>query len=104
MARLLGASIGDVFDAVVSGEEVVHGKPAPNIFLRAAERLGLPPRRCVVLEDAPAGVAAGKAASSRVVAIAAAFPADSIIAADRVVSSFLEILWPEREWEGFLAP
>ncbi len=104
MARLLGSSIGDIFEAVVSGEEVVHGKPAPDIFLRAAERLGLPPRRCVVLEDAPAGVAAGKAAGSRVVAIAAAFPADSLVAADRVVSSFLEILWSEREWEGFLAP
>src|SRR5207302_925587 len=71
MVQLLGLP----FDAVVSGEEVARGKPAPDIFLRAAERLDLPPARVVVLEDAPAGVEAGKAAGSRVIAIAATFPA-----------------------------
>ena len=92
------------FDAIVSADEVVHGKPAPDIVLRAAEKLGLPPARCVVLEDAPAGVQAAKAAGSRSIAIAAAFPAASLQAAgaDLIVSSFGDVLWPVEEWEGFL--
>lgn len=52
----------DYFDAVVTGEQVVKGKPAPDIFLLAAERLGLPPSECVVFEDAPSGILAAKAA------------------------------------------
>ncbi len=59
----------DVFDATVTGEEVTHGKPAPDIFLRAAELLGVSPTRCVVVEDAPHGVAAGLAAGATVIAI-----------------------------------
>lgn len=100
MLRLLG--LDDRFAAVVSGEEVALGKPAPDIFLHAAERLDLPPDRMVVLEDAPAGVAAGKAAGSRVIAIVAAFPAESLTAADLVVRSFDEVLWPRERWETFL--
>jgi beta-phosphoglucomutase len=98
MVRLLGLP----FDAVVSGEEVARGKPAPDIFLRAAERLNLPPARVVVTEDAPAGVAAGQAAGSRVIAIAATFPAESLAAADLVVRSFAEVLWPAEQWEQFV--
>lgn len=59
----------DRFGAVVSRADVTHGKPAPDIFLLAAERLGLPPARCVVIEDAPAGVAAARAAGNKVVAL-----------------------------------
>lgn len=44
------------FDAIVSAEDVKHGKPDPQVFLLAAERVGVPPARCVVVEDAPAGV------------------------------------------------
>ena len=100
MLRLLG--LGDRFSAVVSGEEVRRGKPAPDIFLRAAERLEVPAARSVVLEDAPAGVAAGKAAGMRVIAISAAFPPESLAAADRVVRSFMEVLWPADQWDAFL--
>jgi sugar-phosphatase len=56
----------------------------------------------VVTEDAPAGVEAGKAAGSRVIAIAATFPAESLSAADLVVRSFAEVLWPAEQWERFL--
>jgi beta-phosphoglucomutase len=93
----------DRFEAIVSGEEVARGKPAPDIFLRAAEHLGLAPARAVVLEDAPAGVAAGRAAGARVIAIASTFPAASLGEADLVVSSFMEILWPLERWERFFA-
>ncbi|WP_446039765.1 HAD family hydrolase [Streptomyces sp. SID1121] len=53
----------------VSAEEVPHGKPAPDVFLEAARRLGAEPRECVVLEDAIPGVAAAHAAGMRCVAV-----------------------------------
>lgn len=50
------------FQAVVTGEDVAHGKPAPDVFLLAARRLNVEPRRCIVFEDTDAGLAAGEAA------------------------------------------
>ena len=57
------------FDATVSGAEVTHGKPHPEVFLRAAERLGAAPPHTVVFEDAPPGVEAAKRAGMACVAI-----------------------------------
>lgn len=57
------------FACTVAGDEVVHGKPHPEPYLSAAARLGVDPIRCVVLEDSPAGVAAGEAAGCAVVAV-----------------------------------
>ena len=57
--------IRDVFTAIVSGEDVEHGKPAPDIFLLAAQQLGLLPEECVVLEDSRNGVLAANAAGMR---------------------------------------
>lgn len=95
--------LSPLLTAVVSGEEVAHGKPAPDIFLRTAERLGLAAGSMVVLEDAPPGVAAGKAAGSKVIALAIGFPADSLAAADLIVTSFEEVLWSREDWQRFLA-
>jgi HAD superfamily hydrolase (TIGR01509 family) len=64
---IAAAGIGGLFDAEATGDEVEHGKPAPDLFLLAASRLGADPARCLVFEDAPAGVAAGKAAGMEVV-------------------------------------
>ena len=61
--------IEQFFDAVTTGDEVVRGKPHPDIYLRAAEKVGATPDECLVIEDALAGIAAGKAAQMRVVAI-----------------------------------
>jgi HAD superfamily hydrolase (TIGR01509 family) len=61
-ALLRGTGLTDVFDAVVSAKEVAHGKPAPDVYLRAAEKLGVPPTRCIAIEDTPTGLAAAKAA------------------------------------------
>jgi HAD superfamily hydrolase (TIGR01509 family) len=57
------------FEVIVTGEDVEHGKPAPDIYLCAAEHLGIPADACLVVEDALPGVAAAKAAKMRVAAI-----------------------------------
>jgi beta-phosphoglucomutase len=59
----------ELFDAVVSGDDVARGKPDPQVFLLAASRLGLAPSRCVVVEDAPAGVEAARRAGMVSVAL-----------------------------------
>lgn len=57
------------FDAIVTSEDVLHGKPAPDIFLEAARRLGAAPQDCLVFEDAPLGVEAALAAGMWVIAL-----------------------------------
>jgi len=59
----------DGFAAIVTGDAVARGKPAPDIYLAAAAALGLPPEQCLALEDSPTGVAAAKAAGMRCVAV-----------------------------------
>jgi HAD superfamily hydrolase (TIGR01509 family) len=57
------------FEALCSGEEVPCGKPAPDVFLLAATRLGVPPEACCVFEDSPAGLRAARAAGMRCIAV-----------------------------------
>jgi beta-phosphoglucomutase len=70
------------FDAVVTGEDVVHKKPDPEIFLVAARKLALDPRRCLVVEDAVNGVAAARAAGSRCLALTTSFTREQLAGAD----------------------
>lgn len=62
---LAEAALMGRFDVEVTGDEVQFGKPAPDLFLLAAERLGVPPQSCVVFEDAPAGLEAAARAGMR---------------------------------------
>ncbi len=78
-------------DAFVSGDKLPRGKPAPDIFLLAAERLGVAPAHCIVIEDAPAGVAAARAAGMRCLAVTNSHPAASLADANRVVDSLAEV-------------
>jgi HAD superfamily hydrolase (TIGR01509 family) len=61
--------VSDAFAARATGEEVPRGKPAPDVFLLAARRLGVAPERCTVIEDAVAGMTAARAAGMRCVAL-----------------------------------
>jgi HAD superfamily hydrolase (TIGR01509 family) len=89
LQRTLGrAGLLDAFDVVVSGDEVLHGKPAPDMFLLAAARLGVRPRGCVVIEDSPPGVQAGRAAGMFTLAVCRVPGTEaSLAAADRVVDT-----------------
>lgn len=68
-AGLVATGMVDLFSVTVTWSDVTAGKPAPDIFLLAAERLGVSPAQCVVYEDAPPGIAAAHAAGMRVVDI-----------------------------------
>ena len=72
------------WDAVITGEDVVKKKPAPDIFLTAAKGLGVRAQECVVVEDAVNGIQAAKAAGMRCVAVATTFPGDRLNDADVV--------------------
>jgi beta-phosphoglucomutase len=76
---------------VVSSQDVPRGKPAPDIFLRVAELLDVPPNQCCVIEDAAAGVEAARAAGMSSIAITNSLPADKLRRADHVVSTYREI-------------
>lgn len=71
---------------LVTSQDVEHGKPAPDPYRLAAERIGASPDKCVVIEDAPAGIQAGKAAGCHVVALVTTHSADELAAADLVIS------------------
>ena len=79
------------FPVVVSSADVTRGKPAPDIFLRAAELLGIAAADCWVIEDSKPGVAAGLAAGMRVVAITNTHPAEELCRATQVVRTYDEI-------------
>lgn len=70
------------FDAVICGEDVVNKKPAPDIFILAASRIGVPPEKCIVVEDAVSGVKAAKAAGAKCLAITSTFSKEELAAAD----------------------
>jgi HAD superfamily hydrolase (TIGR01509 family) len=84
-------SLRQFFPIVVSVQDVAHGKPAPDIFLRAAELLGVEPATCCVIEDSAAGVTAARAAGMTAIAITNTLPADKLTHANHVVRTYEEI-------------
>jgi beta-phosphoglucomutase len=81
----------DYFDAYVTGQDVTNGKPAPDTFLKAAEKLSLGAESCVVVEDAVQGVEAGKAAGMRVVAVTTTRKRSDLHRADIIVDSLAQL-------------
>jgi HAD superfamily hydrolase (TIGR01509 family) len=93
-AVLEASGLAPRFEASVSSEEVPRGKPAPDVFLEAARRLGVPPERCAAVEDSGNGIRAAHAAGMRVIAIPnRRYPpsADALALADAVLRSPAEI-------------
>ena len=82
--------ISEQFAALSTGDEVTHGKPHPEVFLKAAHKLGRAPADCVVIEDAPQGIEAARRAGMKVLAVTSSHPAGEL-AADRVVESLTEV-------------
>ncbi len=76
---------------VITADQVANGKPAPDGYLLAAQRLGASPQDCIVVEDAPVGVAAGKAAGMRVLAIASTHSPQELDGADAIVARLADI-------------
>jgi beta-phosphoglucomutase len=83
--------IRDLFNAVVNGFDVERGKPDPQCFLLAGSRLGLEAARCVVIEDAPAGIEAAHRAGMKAVALCGSHPAEKLRAADAVIFKLAEL-------------
>lgn len=79
------------WDAIVTAEDVRHKKPAPDIFLAAARKLGLPPAACVVIEDAINGIDAARAAGMHCIAVAQSFPAHRLSHADLVKTTIADV-------------
>jgi HAD superfamily hydrolase (TIGR01509 family) len=92
-AVLAAGQIAECFRATVSSEEVARGKPAPDVYLETARRLGLEPAHCTAIEDSQNGIRSAKAAGMRCVAIPNAHypPGDATAAADVVVGSLGEL-------------
>lgn len=88
----LGAAALPAPSEIVSYDDVRRGKPDPECFLLGARRLGLDPGRCLVLEDAPAGIAAGRAAGARVVAVRTTHTDADLRDADSIVDDLRALL------------
>ena len=83
-ARLTAAGL-PIPEVLVSAEAVEAGKPEPEGYLKAAAALGRDIRRCLVVEDAPAGIHAGRAAGAQVLAVTTSHPASDLTSADAVI-------------------
>jgi len=84
-AILQELDVWDAFDAVLSGARLERSKPDPTLFLQAAAALGVPPARCVVVEDSTAGVEAARRAGTRCIAVTTTHAPEPLRAADLVV-------------------
>jgi HAD superfamily hydrolase (TIGR01509 family) len=102
-AVLAGSGLAGLFSATVSSEEVARGKPAPDVYLAAAEALGVDPPSAVAIEDSANGLRSAAAAGLLVVAVPNAhYPpgADALSHADFVIASLDELEPLSRSWES----
>ncbi|MBX7157837.1 MAG: HAD family phosphatase [Verrucomicrobiae bacterium] len=89
--------IAHFFDNIVSAEQVAQGKPHPEVFLKAAQRLNLIPQQCLVIEDTQVGLQAAQAAHMFALGVATTHPAETLTQADRVVDNLTVVSVEELE-------
>lgn len=94
---LKAAGLEGYFQALVTCDDVSEGKPAPDIFLTAAKRLHVLPEDCVVIEDAPLGIQAAKAAGMYVIGITHTHTAQELGQADLIIDAFMDLIIEERK-------
>ena len=87
-----------LFSTVVTGQDVTHKKPDPEIFLLAASHLKLNPADCLVVEDAVSGVAAAKAAGAKCLALTTSFPKDQLLKADFFAPNLAQVPQEAIRW------
>ena len=83
--------LAEFFSGIVTAEDVSHGKPDPEVFVKAAASIGRPPAQCVVFEDAFVGLEAARAGGMKVVGVATTHPIAELGAADRAVHRLDEL-------------
>jgi HAD superfamily hydrolase (TIGR01509 family) len=83
--------LADLFDYVTTGDEVFNNKPDPEIYIKSADKMNLDPNDCLVIEDSPSGIIAGKEAGMKVIAIDPSGGRDDLKKADKIVESYSEI-------------
>ena len=87
-----GLDMGSEFDALVGAQDVANGKPAPDLFLLAAKRMGAAPADCIVFEDAPLGIEAARRASMSAIAVTSGEPAAKLAAPVHVLTAIADYI------------
>ena len=80
----------DDFDVRIFADTIRHKKPHPEVYLTAAKTLGMEPKECLVIEDAPSGLEAGRAAGMKCLALTTSFPAEELTLADWIIKDLSE--------------
>jgi mannitol-1-/sugar-/sorbitol-6-phosphatase len=78
-------------EVLVTSDDVANGKPHPEPYLKGVQRLGFDPADCLVIEDAPAGIQAARAAGMKVIGITSTYPAEALVQADAVIARLAQI-------------
>jgi len=76
---------------MITADDVIHGKPSPEPFLKGAALLGFAPEDCLVFEDSPAGIASARSAGMKAIALQTTYPADQLQAANAIIGSLADV-------------
>ncbi|MCL2390060.1 MAG: HAD family phosphatase [Endomicrobia bacterium] len=89
--RFLPKSLYGLFDVIVTGDMIKRSKPYPDPYLTASKKLGVMPKECLVIENAPYGIKSAKAANMKCIAVATTLPKDKLLRADRIFNTHKEL-------------
>lgn len=96
LMKLKQGGLQPYFNAMVTSEDVQHGKPSPEGYLLTAQRLNVSPNQCLVIEDTPHGVEAAKAAGMYAIALLTTYTKDQLQHADEVITHFSQLILKEK--------